>query len=85
MLEVETEKVKQIQVATSSRLCHCYWRVTSTLHQDMTLGLYHYLQDVLPSSVSSEDRLYKALVHADGGGGNSRSLPQNLLHKHCLY
>ena len=34
--------------------------------------------------ITGEDRLYKALVHADGGGGNSRSLPQNLLHKHCL-
>jgi hypothetical protein len=35
--------------------------------------------------VSSEDGLYKVLVHADGGGGNSSSLPQNLLHNHCLY
>ena len=28
--------------------------------------------------IIGEDRLYKALVHADGGGGNSRSLPQAL-------
>ena len=34
--------------------------------------------------VSCEDHLYKALVHADGGG-DSRSLAQNLLHKHCMY
>ena len=34
--------------------------------------------------IIGEDRLYKALVHADGGG-NSRSLAQNLLHTHCLY
>ena len=32
--------------------------------------------------IIGEDRLYKGLVHADGG--NSRSLPQNLLQKHCL-
>ena len=32
--------------------------------------------------IIGEGRLYKALVHADGGG-DSRSLPQDL-HKHCL-
>ena len=35
--------------------------------------------------ISGEYMLYRALVHADGTGGNSRSLPLNLLHKHCLY
>ena len=34
--------------------------------------------------IIGEDMLYKALVHADGGG-NSRSLAHNLLRKHCLY